>query len=145
MSLSDLAIPHAVWLAAITAVCGSALWRGGPSEKAGAAIILAGWAATVAAAAYPGWDRRWAVLAVDFAAFAALTWLALRSNRWWPLAAAGLQLVAVVTHAARLLDPTVGGWAYISAGRIWGYLLLVPLAAGVAGAWRERRALRARP
>lgn len=138
MTLSDLALPHAVWLVAIAATCGAAFWRGRGSERAGAAIILGGWAATVAVAAYDGWDRRWAVLGVDFAAFLLLTVLALRSSRYWPLVAAGLQFVAVVTHAARLLDPTVGGWAYISAGRIWGYLLLVPLAVGVAGAARDR-------
>ncbi|WP_374469367.1 hypothetical protein [Phenylobacterium sp.] len=63
--------------------------------------------------------------------------VAMRSSRYWPIFAAAFQLLAVITHAAHLLDPGVGDWAYVTAGVIWTYLLLLALALGTWNRWRE--------
>jgi hypothetical protein len=75
-------------------------------------------------------------LAVDAGFLAFLALLALRSDRFWPIWAAGFQLLAVITHCARLLDPTLGAWVYITAGVIWTYLVLFALTFGTLGCWR---------
>ena len=41
-------------------------------------------------------------------------------------------MLVVVTHLGRAVDPTVSGWAYLTAGLIWAYLVLFSIA---FGAW----------
>jgi len=131
------ALPHWVWTLAISSVCGFAAWKGGPSERFGAASFYVAWLATVAVSTGAG--TQWGVLAVDGVLFLVLVGLALKSDRYWPLFFAGFELLAVVTHAGRILDPTLGSWAYRSAGQIWGYLMIGALAVGTWTAWQERR------
>ena len=64
--------------------------------------------------------------------------LALRSHRYWPIWAAGFQLLAIITHWAHSLDRTLNGWTYMTAGIIWGYLLVGTLAVGTWNVWRRR-------
>ena len=64
--------------------------------------------------------------------------LALRSHRYWPIWAAGFQLLAILTYWAHSLDRTLGGWVYLTAGILWGYLLVGALAYGTWNVWRER-------
>lgn len=132
-------LPLWIWTAYVVGVCGFALAVGGRSEKVGAAAILGGWIASVAASSFGGWGRTIGVEIVDVAVLAALVALALRSHRWWPIFAAGFHLLAVATHWAHQLDPTVGGWAYLTAGIIWGYMLVASLGWGAWTRWRERQ------
>jgi hypothetical protein len=129
----------------VVTVCGAALWVGGLSERVGAAAILGGWIASVTVSSAGGWGAEQGVEIVDILVLAALIGLALRSHRWWPIWAAGFHLLAVVTHWAHQIDPTVGGWAYLTAGIIWGYMLVAALAWGTWSAWRERQFASADP
>jgi len=81
----------------------------------------------------------------DIGLFFVFILVALKSDRYWPMWAAGFQLLAIVTHTAEILDSTVGAWAYITAGVIWTYLGAAALAVGVCGCiWRRMTANRNR-
>lgn len=127
------------WATYITLICTVSLWLGGASERWAAGVIFCGWLASwVLAKTSPGGYGD-GVAVVDVILLAVLVVIALRSSRYWPLWAAGFHLLAVMTHWAHLLDPSVGSWTYQTAGIIWGYLLVGALAFGTWGAWRERR------
>lgn len=131
-----------LWIIAVTTVCAAALWRGGPSERAAAAAIYAGWLASVAVSdrSPSGFDAHWAIFVVDVLLLVFLIALALRSDRFWPMAAAGFHFLTIVTHGARVIDPTFDVWVYLTAEIVWGYLMLTALACGVWARWRERAA-----
>lgn len=132
-----------IWIGAVTLVCGGAIWRGGFSERLAGGAIYAGWLASVLLADPDLTGAQWAILVVDALLLAVLIALALRSDRYWPMAAAGFHFLTIVTHGARVIDPTFDLWVYITAEIVWGYLMLSALAFGVWARWRERRAAQA--
>lgn len=130
-----------LWIFAATSVCGAALWRGGPSERAAGAAIYVGWLASIAVmdrSPAGAQNTQWAILVVDILLLAFLVALALRSHRFWPMAAAGFHFLTIATHGIRVIDPTFDLWVYITAEIVWGYLMLAALAFGVWARWRER-------
>lgn len=116
-------------------VCLPAFWRGGWAERTAAAGLLAGWTMTVVLYNYKIGNTQWGVLAVDAALFGTLTWIGLTSDRYWPLFAAAFQLLAVMTHLASILDPVLGGWAYVTGQLIFSYLLAGAIGFGAWTAW----------
>lgn len=137
--MDTLALPWWAPIIAFGGICGAALWKGGRPERIAAAVMLLSWAATFALRDRRWTEPQWGGLVTDTACFIFLAVLALRSNRYWPLWAAGFQLLAVITHGARLMDPSLGAWAYVTAGVIWSYLVLFALAWGTWGYWRAGR------
>ena len=129
-------LPHWVWPTALMAVCAIAVWRGGDDERLAAAGILADWALSLLVFKPHSEATQWGVLIVDAALLGLYLWLALRSRRHWPLFAAGFQVLMVVTHLGRAVDPAVSGWAYITAGLVWAYLVLLTIG---YGAWTAPR------
>ena len=121
-----------VWAATVVAVCLIAVLRGGSYERLAAGGMLAAWAFTLLFYRTNFREPEWGILAVDVAALVLFTWIALRSDRFWPIFAAGFHLLAIVTHLARTVDQTVGHWAYGTAEILWGYLLAFAIA---YGAW----------
>jgi hypothetical protein len=116
--------------------------RGGRSERAGAVIALA--AALLSHAALSPMGSRFAevelsVLAVDVAVLLAFVTLALKSERYWPIWIAALQLIGVLAHIAKLADPSMmrTGYAFIMA--FWSYPMLALIAIGT---WRHHRTTR---
>lgn len=138
MTTSDLAQPTWLPLVVGLSICGLALWKGEWPERVIATAYLFGWGATelLTDRSFP--HIQWTTLALDILALAVALLVAFRSNRLWVLWVAGFRILAVVTHIARLLDPKVGGWAYITAGVMWGYLVLIALAVGVWGSVRRK-------
>lgn len=135
---SIIALPPWVGLSFDIIVWAAALLRGGPLERAAAIAMVVAWRATLIVQ-----DQRWAepqlnVLYVDTALMLVLLLIALRSDRYWPLWATAFQLLAVFSHCARLLDPTLGSWVYVTAGFIWTYAVVGALGVGTWGCWRER-------
>jgi hypothetical protein len=126
-------LPVWVWPAALLSVCIITVWRGGDEERLAAGALLANWAVTLILfdKAHPN-DLQRGILVVDLALLILYFWLALRSRRYWPLFAAAFQLLVIFTHLGRALDPAVRGWAYLTAGIIWSYLVLIAIA---TGAW----------
>jgi hypothetical protein len=112
---------------------------GGREERVTAAALLLGFAATLVLRDRSWHGTQWAGFAIDVAFLVLIVIIALRTRRYWPLAAAGFQLLGVMTHAARMIDPHVGAWAYITAGVIWSHALAASVAIGAINVWRERR------
>ena len=125
-----------VWAGLVMGVCGAAVLRGGSYERLAAGGLLAGWAVSMVVSRTGFRETEWGIMAVDLALLALLVWIALRSPRYWPLFAAGFHLLAIVTHLLDGIDPTVSGWAYVTAEIFWGYLLAVTIG---YGAWTTRR------
>jgi len=126
-----------VWALTVLTVCGIAMVRGGRYERLASGAMLAAWALTMVVYRAGFRETEWGILLVDLAALAAFVWIALKSSRYWPLLAAGFQLLAIVTHMARTVDHQVGAWAYLTAEILWGYLLAFAIG---YGAWTARDA-----
>lgn len=76
------------------------------------------------------------VMAVDIVVFAGFLWVALRSERFWPLWIAGLQLTTILGHILKAVDLQLFSRAYGAALMVWGYPILLILAIGT---WRNAR------
>ena len=119
-------IAHYVWTwggnVAAALVCAFAFWRGGPVEKRGAAIILAGWLLTLLVV-YLHIERihgvHYYIMAIDTAVLIGFTALSLRSRRLWTLFMAAFQLNDVMTHFAAFV-PGMDTYTYVTAIGFWG-------------------------
>lgn len=100
------------------------------------AAVLVALAATLASATSvqlfgAGEPVEFMVAGVDLAVLASFVAIALRSPRFWPLWAAGLQLTTVLAHLLRIANPELVNFAYQAAMRFWSYpiLLIIAIAA----------------
>ncbi len=133
------ALPPWVGLTLLTVVCGGAFWRGDREQQTAALGFLLGWLATIVLRD-PRWiGPQWGAFVADTGYLALIGVIALRTNRYWPLVAAAFQLLLVVTHIARLIDPAVRGWAYASSQILFTDMLLIVIGVGVWNTWRAQR------
>jgi len=79
-----------------------------------------------------------AVMLVDLMVFAGFLWVALESERFWPLWIAGLQLTTILGHMLKLMDTELFSRAYGAALVFWSYPIVLILALGT---WRSQRRL----
>ena len=133
-------MPHfLIFWAILFATCGYALWRGRKYEQLAAIVcIVASVASVLAHAPIP---RRYAGvetgdLIIDTAVLLAFLAIALRSDRFWPLWAAGLQLTISMSHLFKAIDAGLVPIVYAAAERFWSYPTLIIIA---VGAWRQHR------
>ena len=122
-----------------------ALWRGGRPEKAGVGIIAVGSILSVIATSDLGARFRtveWGILAIDVTILVAFLALALRTDRFWPLWAAGFHAIGVATHVATMVDPDVVSRAYAYAQGFWAYPMLIAAAIGTRNHHRAAIATR---
>jgi hypothetical protein len=136
--------PILYWsLLAIT--CGYALVRGQGDERIAASVCIAASFLTPIvlspiAGRYTHIES--GELLVDCAVLAAFTLVALRSDRFWPLWLAGLQLTTSLAHFLKAIHLDLMPQAYAAAERFWSYPILIILAVGT---WRgHRRRMRER-
>ena len=76
------------------------------------------------------------VLAADLLALAGFTWVALRSDRFWPLWIAGLQFTTTLAHLFKAINVDLMPSAYAVAARFWVYPIFIIIAVGT---WRGHR------
>ena len=117
-------------------VCAGAFWKGGREEQLAAGGLLLGFALTVALRDGSWGGIQWSAFVADVCLLVLLTAIALRTERYWPVAAAAFQLLGVVTHLARMVDPGVMAWAYATAQVIWSQLLVAAIGVGAFNTWR---------
>jgi hypothetical protein len=134
-----IVIPPLLALALTILLCGLALWQGEREERFVALAIILNVGVTQLFR-----DRSWpniqlAELVADVLTLALFSAIALRTSKYWPLCAAAFQLLSVMTHVAKLIDPLLQGWAYLTAIIIWTYLILITLAVGTWNSWRRRQ------
>jgi len=134
-----IALPAWLGPAILFLVCTGAVLKGGLEERLTAVALLSNVAATVAMRDRSWPHLQWAGFSVDVLLLLVLVVIALRSPKFWPLAAASFQLLAVVTHVAKIVDPELQQWAYITAIVIWTYLLMFALGVGVWNCWQADR------
>lgn len=121
---------YILFLVMLLVVCAFAMIRGGPNERL-AAIALA----TAALLSPFAVSRHFAgpelgVILVDLGLFFALTYIALRSEAFWPMWAAGFQLCGVAVHLAAAMSPTMLPAAYVESLGIWSLAVLTSLGLG---------------
>jgi hypothetical protein len=126
-------LPHEVYFAILLAVSGYALWRGGEPERLVAAILVLGSIASYAVN-LPAQSRYYSVaagvFAIDLISLAAFVTIALRANRYWPMAVASMHAISVIAHIAKYLDPTLIRTAYSFMIALWIYPMLAVLLIG---------------
>lgn len=126
-------------------VCAYAMWRGRSEERM---VALACILATVATVVVKGPIQlsyssvEIGVLLVDLMALAMFTFVALKSDRFWPLWVSGLQLTTSIGHLLKAINPDLVPIAYAAAGRIWSYPILIILAVGT---WRVHHRAQSEP
>ena len=119
--------------------CGYALWRGRSDERVVAtACLLASLATRFAVSPL---QVRYAsiesgLLMIDLLLLLVFIWIALRSDRFWPLWVAGLQLTNSFSHLMKLVDFELLPRAYGAAAALWSYPILAVLAIGT---WRSHQ------
>ena len=122
-------------------ICGGALWKGDWEERIAGATLLLNFTISIFLRDI-SWPRvQLAGFTADIFTLLILGAVALRTKKFWPLFATGFQLLSVLTHVGKMIDPNVDGWAYLTAIIIWTYLILISLGIGAWNAWRARRQL----
>jgi hypothetical protein len=118
-----------------------AFLRGSRDERYAGAIMVVATIATHLAwsplhSRFSGLETE--VMAIDLIVFAGFLWIALRSERFWPLWVAGLQLTAILGHVMKVVDMGLLSRAYGAALMFWSYPIVFILAIGT---WRGHRRL----
>jgi hypothetical protein len=121
--------------------CGYALAKGGATERLTSVAFLIATILTLIcyrASVRPWAAIDWSMLAIDGLLWVALLYIALKSDRYWPLWMASFQSAAILCHFTRII-PNLFGMAYAVSLQIWCYIMLPLLIIGTA---RHRRRLR---
>ena len=130
---------HLHYWALLAISCGYALLRGRKYERLTAIICVMASAVSGLLRA-PLHERYVHVesgdLLVDLVVLGGFVVIALRSDRFWPLWVAGLQLTTGLSHLLRAIDTSLIPRAYATAERFWSYPILIIL---LVGAWRSHR------
>jgi hypothetical protein len=121
---------------------GLQLWKGRRPERIAALAFLIAMSATPLVDGFELNGLRWGVGLVSVSLFGALVWLSLTADRWWLLAAAGVQLLVIATYPVALFTPDGQLWASTTFRIVvWIELMLI----GLIGVWECRVAPYAQP
>lgn len=129
------------YYAILFAVCAYAFLHGRLDERlAAGTCILATFATNIAYSPAGSFSRvEVGVLFVDTLALVGFTVIALRTDRFWPLWVAGLQLTTIVAHLLKAVQLDLLPHAYAAAARFWVYPIFLII---VVGTWRGHRRAR---
>jgi threonine/homoserine efflux transporter RhtA len=119
-----------------------ALFRGSRDERHVALICLIGAVATtlvLSPLAFRFSGVETPVALVDVAVFGGFLVVALRSERFWPLWVAGLQLTTILGHALKGIDSSLLPRAYAASLNFWAYPIVLILAIGTWRAHHRRK------
>lgn len=128
-----------IYHALLIAVCGYAFLAGHRDERSAAAICLVATIATrlVLSPLTSRYSQIEAgVFLVDCLVLVGFTTIALRSDRFWPLWVAGLQLTTIIAHLFKVVDLELIPKVYAAASRFWVYPIFLII---VVGTWRSHQ------
>lgn len=136
--MNSILLVIAFWLLLVVS-CGAALVWGRKYERIAALVFIAATVASIltespAEGRYNGIEM--SDLIVDSGVLVAVVTIALMSDRFWPLWAAGLQLVDSMSHVLKAVDADLIPKVYGAAERFWSYPILLIL---LIGAWRQHQ------
>lgn len=127
------------YLMVLGAVSLYAFLRGRADERLAAAICIAATGATHGLMLLIGetYSRvETGLLLVDLATLLAFVYIALRTDRFWPLWVAGLQLTTLFAHILKAVQLDLMPQAYAAAAKFWVYPIFLII---VIGTWRTSR------
>ena len=128
--------------AALIAVCAYAFLHGRRDERFAALICIMATVATrlaVSPLSERYSDVEIGVLLVDLLALGGFVFIALRTDRFWPLWVAGLQLTTMISHGLKAVELDLVPHAYGAAARFWVYPIFLII---VVGTWRSHQSAR---
>lgn len=111
------------------------LWHGGPPERIAAKIVIVwiltdvGYHLIFGPSGFVVVDP--AHLVIDGAELVAITWLALRANRVWPVWAAAAQLMTFSGHIVAMIETGGINRAYWAITQLPPYIQIVAMVCGV--------------
>ena len=127
------------YLAILAAVSLYAFLKGRADERLAAAICIVATAATHGLMLFIGetYARvETGLLLVDFATLLAFMYIALRTDRFWPLWVAGFQLTTLFSHVLKAVQLDLMPQASAAAAKFWVYPIFLVI---VVGTWRTSR------
>ncbi len=137
LSSDAMAISIAYWVMSLGCWVYALKFGSWESRWAFALFVLAmvgSWVATPDIEAWHGLNSE--LLLVDSGYFLGLYALALRSRRYWPIWATGLQLMCMLTHFGPLIDRYSDPKVYRGLESVWMMPMLIIMVVGIA---RDRR------
>ena len=127
------------YLAILALVCAYAFYRGQTEARIAASICVVASIASIIVAsplATPYSKIEYGIFVVDVAVLIGFTAIALRSDRFWPLWLAGLQLTTIIAHLFKVIDLDLIPKVYAAASRFWVYPIFLII---VIGTWRSHQ------
>lgn len=119
-----VAIYYIVLLIAVV----TALWRGGPTERAAVYIALVASVLTTALTPFPAWtDIELTIFAIDILVLLGFWRIAAKSDKFWPYWITGWQLISILGHVQKMMFPEILAKPYwiLSAYISYPILLLI--------------------
>lgn len=127
-----LIVPTLFWLL-LALCCSFAAFAGGKSGRIGVALLMAATLATWLLEFTSGWSQtNWPVMTIDILLFCGLYFLALRSDAYWPIWAAGFHLLTVAGHFASIIMPDFRMGIYWRFSGVWAILVLMAMVVGIS-------------
>ncbi len=129
----------AIFVLLLLGTCSFAMVRGHTDERiaAGAMMLAAVLSPVVVSSQYT--NPEIGVLGIDLGLLALLITLALRSDRFWPLWAAGFHVVGTTIHLASFVEVDIWPPAYAAAQGFWAWPVLAALLTGTLVEARYRQ------
>lgn len=131
------------WASLILVFLAAYRWGGTPERTVAGMYLLAAVATTAAhpAIAVRYRDVELLVFLIDAFLLAGLVIVSIRADRWWPLCATALQMLTVLSHVGKIVNPNLWRYGY-QLMAVWAsWPTVVILAVGI---WRERQRTRRR-
>lgn len=135
-------LPRFIFWTLLFATFAYALWRGRSDERIAATVCVLASIATrfaISPLTQRYTDIEIGLLIVDAGVLVAFVALALRSQRFWPLWVAGLQLTSSLSHLMKVIELDLLPRVYAAAAVFWSYPILLII---VIGTWRSHNRAR---
>jgi hypothetical protein len=105
---------------------------GGTAGRIGAALTVSATVATMFAERLGPWtETHFPILIIDLLLLAALFMLAMRSQVYWPIWAAGFHMISVTGHAATMIMPDFKASIYSSFNGMWAIFVQMAMVWGI--------------
>lgn len=119
-----------------------AFLKGDEPERLAMGAYLLGWMAGMLVQDGGGLHARWTVelFALDIVMLLVFGGIAWKFKRSWPIWAAALQLIGLMSHIVIALDPGTGMRSFYTVLNLASYGILLTIGIGSFWAWQERRA-----
>jgi hypothetical protein len=125
----------------MAAVGAFAFLKGDEPERIGAGAFLIAWFASLTVQLDMGFTiSPWGLFLIDVLLLAVFCGLAWKSRLSWPVWAAALQLLPVMSHIMARVDLRPSEWAFYAVMNLASGGIMVTLVVGTFWAWQERKA-----